>query len=159
MGYNIEKYHAFEIDPKVRAVVRCHTECNVVHLEPNDALKIRTSLGEVCTDVIATPECAPWSRANGKVVPKGSSDARVKLFKKAAAIIKDQQKRNPQLNVLFENMEIHPRLPTDAAEQERLLKGRFSVSNACDLGGMSSRPRHIHSNMADAQDLIHRKPS
>ena len=32
------------------------------------------------------------------------------LFEKAAKIIDDQRSRNPQLNVLFENTEIHPGL-------------------------------------------------
>ena len=127
MGYNIEQYHAIEIDPKARAIARCHSECNVEHLEPNDLLKIRTELEEVYTDIIATPECAPWSRASGKVVPKGFGDARAELFKKAAAIIKDQRKRNPQLNVLFENTEIHPGLPKDV-ENEQISHEKYCSS-------------------------------
>ena len=79
-------------------------------------------------------------------------------FEKAAANIDDQRRRNPQLNVLFENTEIHPGLPKDASKQEELLQGKFTVSNASDMGGMSSRPRRIHSNMADASQLIQRKP-
>ena len=122
-------------------------------------MKLNTKLAGTCTDIIVTPECAPWSRASGKVVPKGFNDERAKLFEKAAAT--DQRRRNPQPNVLFENTEIHPGLPKDASRQEELRQGKFTVSDACDLGGMSSRPRTIqcHSNMAEASQLIQRKPA
>ena len=138
MGYDIELYDAIEKDGQARAIARCHSEGGVTHLSPHNLMKLNTKLGDTYTDIIATPECAPWSRASGKVVPKGFGDARAELFEKAAAIIADQRARNPQLNVLFENTEIHPGLPDDAAKQECLLKGKFTVSNASDLGGMSS---------------------
>ena len=159
MGYDIDQYDGIEKDPKARAIARCHSDDNVTHLEPHDLLKLNTKLADTYTDIIATPECAPWSRASGKVVPKGFGDPRAKLFEKAAKIIADQRRRNPQLNVLFENTEIHPGLSSDADKQEELLHGTFTVSNASELGGMSSRPRRIHSNMADSSQLIQRKPA
>lgn len=97
-----------------------HSEGAIEHLcagAVHDLMKISTVLGEVYTDIIATPECAPWSRASGKIVPKGFDDPRARLFEKAAAIIADQRKRNPQPNVIFENTEIHPGLKGDAARQ------------------------------------------
>ena len=51
------------------------------------------------------------------------------MFEKAAGIVADQRSRNPQLNALFENTEIHPGLPKDAGRQEELLQGKFTVSN------------------------------
>ena len=159
MGYAIELYDAIEKDGQARVTARCHSDEYVTHLEPHDLMKLNKKLGDTYTDIIATLECAPWSRASGKVVPKGFNDVRANLFEKAAAIISDQRGRNPQLNVLFENTENHPGLPDDAARQERLLKGKFTVSNASDLGGMYSRPRRIHSNMADATQLVTRKPA
>ena len=42
MGYDIERYHAIEIDPKARAIARCHSEGNVEHLDPNNLLHLRT---------------------------------------------------------------------------------------------------------------------
>jgi hypothetical protein len=70
MGYNIELYDAIEIDEKAQAIARCHSEGNVTHLQPSDLMKVNTRLSDVYTDIIATPECAPWSRASGKIVPK-----------------------------------------------------------------------------------------
>ena len=149
MDYAIELYDAIEKDGQARDIARCHSEGHVTHLHPHDLMKLNTMLGDTYTDILATPECAPWSRASVKVVPKGFDDERARLFEKAAAIIDDQRGRNPQLNVIFQNTEIHPGLPDDAERQKRLLHGTFTVSNASDLGGMSSRPRRIHSNMAD----------
>ena len=142
-----------------RDIARCHSEghAHVTHLHPHDLTKLNTKLGGIYTDIIAAPECAPWSRASGKVVPKGFNDERARLFEKAAAIIDDRRGRNPQLYVLFENIETTQGLPYDADRQEHLLHGKFTVSNASDLGGMSSRPRRIHSNMADSMQLITRK--
>ena len=158
-GAEIELYDSVEKDRQARAIARCHSQKRVTHLEPNDLMKLNTKLADTYTDIIATPECAPWSRASGKVVPKGFDDERVKLFEKTAAIIDDQRTRNPQLNVLFENTEIQPGLPKDAGRQEELLRGKFTVSNASDLGGMSSRPHCIHINTADASQLMQRKPA
>ena len=121
-------------------------------MPPHNLMKMSTTLADTYTDIIATPECAPWSRASES--PKGFDDDRARLFERAADIIRDQRQRNRHLNVIFENTEIHPKLIKrgDAETQEELLKGKFYVSNACDLGGMSSRPRRIHSNMATADD-------
>ena len=76
MGYDIELYDGIEKDPKARAIARYHSAENVTHLEPHNLLKLNTKLADTYTDIIATPECAPWSRASGKVVPKGFEDPR-----------------------------------------------------------------------------------
>ena len=92
MGYDIGVYDAIEKDGRARAIARCHSEGAIEHLcagAVHDLMKISTVLGEVYTDIIATPECAPWSRASGKIVPKGFDDPRARLFEKAAAIIAD----------------------------------------------------------------------
>ena len=91
MGYDIELYDAIEKDGQARAIARCHSERYVTLPEPHNLMKLNTKLGDTYTDIIATPECAPWSRASGKVVPKGFNDVRAKLFEKAAAIIADQR--------------------------------------------------------------------
>ena len=99
-------------------------------------MKLSSVLRDTYTDVIATPECAPWS--GGSHAPKGFKDKRARLLEKAADIIQDQRNRNPGLNVLFENTLIHESLVGDAEQQETLVGGKFEASNACDLGGMSS---------------------
>ena len=89
------------------------------------------------------------------------NDPRARLFEKACSLIQDQQARNPALNILFENVDIHPALSkSDGPKQlqEALLGHTFHVVNAKDLGNMSSRPRRLASNMATPQQLTLRKP-
>ena len=159
MGYSIDLYDAIEKDTIARGIARMHSHEGVTHLAPHNLMKMNTKLVDTYTDIIATPECAPWSRASES--PKGFEDDRARLFERAADIISDQRRRNRHLNVIFENTEIHPKLVKrgDADKQEELLEGKFYVSNACDLGGMSSRPRRIHSNMATSAQLLTRKPA
>ena len=157
MGYDIQLYDAIEKDPMARGIARWHSKNGVTHLAPHDLMKLSAVLPDTYTDIIATPECAPWSGASH--APKGFKDKRARLFEKAADIIQDQRQRNPGLNVLFENTLIHESLVGDAEQQETLVGGKFEASNACDLGGMSSRPRRIHSNMADASHLVSREPA
>ena len=79
MGYDIELYDSIEKDRQARSIARCHSQKHVTHLEPNDLMKLNTKLADTYTDIIATPECAPWSRASGKIVPKSFDDERAKL--------------------------------------------------------------------------------
>ena len=143
MGYIIELYNAIEKDHIARGITRMHLNEGVMHLALHDLMKMSACLADTYMDIIATPECAPWSRSNEP--PKGFDDDRAHLFEQAADIIRDQQQRNQHLNVIFENTEIHPKLVKqgNAETQEELLKGKFYVSNACDLGGMSSRLHRI----------------
>ena len=159
MGYSIELYDAIEKDHVARGIARMHSREGVTHLAPHDLMKMSIHLADTYTDIIATPECAPWSRASES--PKGFDDDRARLFERAAKIIRDQRQRNQHLNVIFENTEIHPKLMKrgDAERQEELLEGKFYVSKACDLGGMLSRPRRIHSKMATSEQLLRRQPA
>ena len=144
---------------QARAVAKAHSGNQVDHPEPHDLLLCSDLLPETYTDMLITTECGPWSRASGPVPPRGFNDPRAKLFVKSCAIIQDQLSRNPLLNYVFENVDIHPALAaTDGPEQERLLGSAFHVINAKELGNMSSRPRRIASNMADPTKLVFREP-
>ena len=159
LGYDFEIYHSIELDPKARAVARAHSNAAVHHPLPHDLLLQPDSLTESYTDILVTTECGPWSRASGPKPPRGFLDPRAQLFIKACAIIHDQRSRNPRLNTLFENVDIHPAIAkTEGPEQERLLGEKFHVVNAKDLGNMSSRPRRLASNMALPDQLTLREP-
>ena len=90
MGYSIELYDAIEKDRVARGIARMHSSEGVTHLAPHNLMKMSTTLADTYTDVIATPECAPWSRASES--PKGFEDDRARLFERAAEIIGDQRK-------------------------------------------------------------------
>ena len=159
LGYDFELFHSIEIDEKARDIATAHSAGAVSHMAPHDLYLIPDVLMTTYTDILVTTECGPWSRASGPVPPKGFKDPRAQLFIKACAILRDQRKRNPRVNILFENVDIHPALAkTDGPKQEELVGATFHVVNATDLGSMSSRPRRIASNMATPDDLRHRKP-
>ena len=69
MGYSIELYDAIEKDHVARGIARMHSNEGVTHLAPHNLMKMSTTLADTYTDIIATPECAPWSRASES--PKG----------------------------------------------------------------------------------------
>ena len=159
LGYEFELYDSIEIDPMARAVAKAHSHNRVRHPQPHDLLLCPDALPTTYTDMLVTTECGPWSRASGPVPPRGFNDPRARLFVKSCDIIRDQLSRNPSLNYVFENVDIHPALAdTDGPKQEQLLGCRFHVINAKDLGNMSSRPRRIASNMADPTMLTLREP-
>ena len=159
MGYEFELYHSIEYDAKACVVALAHSIGFVQHPQPQDLLAHPTKMKVTYTDILATTECGPWGRASGPVPPRGFNDPRAKLFLKACDIINDQLSRNRHLNVLFENVDIHPALAaTDGPKQEELLGFKFHVVNVVGLGSLSSRPRRIASNMANPAQLKHRSP-
>ena len=110
------------------AVARAHSHGDVQHPHPQDLLLQPGALPVAYTDILITTECGPWSQASGPVPPGGFNDPRAELFVKACRIVADQTARNPRVNILFENVDIHPALAkTDGPEQERLLSEQFHV--------------------------------
>ena len=87
MGYEFELYHSIEYDYKACAVARAHSNGFVQHPQPQDLLAHPTRMKVTYTDILATTECGPWSRASGPVPPRGFNGPRAKLFLKACDII------------------------------------------------------------------------
>ena len=81
MGYDIQLYDDIEKDPMARGIARWHSKNGVTHLAPHDLMKLSSVLNATYTDVIATPECAPWSGASH--APNGFKGKRARLFRKA----------------------------------------------------------------------------
>ena len=128
LGFDFDIYHSIEKDKMACAIARAHSHGAVQHPQPQDLLLQPDALPIAYTAILITAECCPWSRASGPVPPGGFNDPRAELFVKACRIIADQTARNPRVNILFENVDIHPALAkTDGPEQERLLSEQFHV--------------------------------
>jgi len=153
MGWNIQEWHAVEMDETARAVAKALYPA--VEHGGTDVLSFK--LEQDYDVVLAGPPCQPWSRA-GRHKAKGYGDPRSGAFSAAGRITREAVRRNANTAFMVENVLVAKHLKDEEHRQEDEFGAEFVVVNAADLGAPQRRPRRVASNVMDLRELRQKPP-